>query len=381
MNDGKAAAKTGKSEDDPSAELRSEGKGFQQLFYSAVETLFLWKGGRISMKTQCIVVPEIGRFEWTHKELPPPQDDEVLIEVEVTGLCRTDLKIIRHGHRDLVLPRIPGEEVVGRIASKGSGVSGFDEGDRVYLYPGTWCGKCRSCLKGAQNLCREMRIMGFHRDGGFADVVIAPAQSLIKVPDHLLPDTAVLAEPLSCCLNALELGRVHPGDAVGIWGAGPAGLLLARAAKAMGAEAVNIEPDRRRRTFAHGVAHCQKDQLFDVCVVAVGSVQAYRQALDHLAPRGVLVVFSGLLPVDDGIDLNFNQLHYHEQSLVGAYGCAYRHGVEALARLADGTIRVEDMISHRMALASLEEALRLVENRESTKILLYPSERNRYVCK
>jgi L-iditol 2-dehydrogenase len=325
------------------------------------------------MKTQCILVAEIGRFQWTQKELPPPQADEVLVAVEVAGLCRTDLKIIRHGHRDLVLPRIPGEEVVGRIVSKGPAVSGVGEGDRVYLYPGIWCGKCPSCLKGAQNLCREMRIMGFHRDGGFADLVMAPAQSVIKVPDHLLPDAAVLAEPLSCCLNALELGRVQPGDEVGIWGAGPAGLLLARAAKAMGAAAVNIEPDRRRRAFAQGVARCHEDQVFDVCVVAVGSARAYREALAHLAPRGILVVFSGLLPVDDDIDLKFNQLHYHEQSLVGAYGCAYRHGVQALQWLADGTIPVEDMISHRMPLTALEDALQLVENRESTKILLYPS--------
>ena len=325
------------------------------------------------MKTRCIFVPKIGRFQWTQKELPPLQDDEVLVEVEVAGLCRTDLKIIRHGHHDLVLPRIPGEEAVGRIVSKGPAVSGFDEGDRVYVYPGIWCGKCPSCLKGAQNLCLKMQIMGFHRDGGFAEFVIAPDQSLIKLPEHLLSDTAVLAEPLSCCLNALELGCVQPGDEVGIWGAGPAGLLLARAAKVMGAAAVNIEPDHRRRTFAQGVAHCNKDQVFDVCVVAVGSVQAYREALAHLRPRGILVVFSGLLPVDDCVDLKLNQLHYHEQSLVGAYGCAYRHGIQALKWLAAGTILVEDMVSHRMPLTSLEEALQLVENRESIKILLYPS--------
>jgi L-iditol 2-dehydrogenase len=339
----------------------------------AVETLFVFERRRRSIKTQCILVLEIGRFQWTQKELPLLQDDEVLVEVEVTGLCRTDLKIIHNGHRGLVLPRIPGEEVVGRIVTKGPVVSRFDAGNRVYLYPGIWCNKCPACLKGAQNLCREMRIMGFHRDGGFADFVIAPAQSLIKVPDHLLPDAAVLAEPLSCCLNASELGRVQSGDEIGIWGADTAGLLLSRAAKAMGAAVVNIEPDQRRRLFAQGVAHFNKDRLFDVCFVAVGSAQAYREAFAHLAPRGTLVVFSGLLPADDGINLKLNQLHYYEQSLVGAYGCAYRHGVQALKWLADGTIPVEDMISHRMPLSLLKEALKLVENRESIKILLYPS--------
>jgi L-iditol 2-dehydrogenase len=323
------------------------------------------------MQTNCILVSAIGSFEWTRRHLRQYREDEVLIRVEVTGLCRTDLKIIRHGHRDLVLPRIPGEEVVGRIVAKGAAVSGFEIGARVYVYPGIWCGRCPACSRGAENLCRGMQIMGFHRDGGFADFLIAPAQSLIPVPDTLGPDRAVLAEPLSCCLNALELGGVRSGLQVGVWGAGPAGLLLARAARAMGAEAVNIEPDERRRAFAGGIAGCG-DHRFDVCVAAVGSPAAYAQALDHMAPRGRLVVFSGLLPGDDAVPVSLNQLHYHEQTLVGAYGCAYRHGVQALAWLADETIVVEDMISHRLPLSRLDEALQLVEKRESVKILLYP---------
>lgn len=99
-------------------------------------------------------------------------------------LCRTDLKIIRHGHRDLTLPRVPGEEVVGEVVPLG-GDSPIAVGDRVYVYPGVWCGVCPSCCRGAENLCRKMRIMGFHRDGGFAEYVAAPLQSLIPVPDGL----------------------------------------------------------------------------------------------------------------------------------------------------------------------------------------------------
>lgn len=324
------------------------------------------------METKCIIVPEIDRFEWTYKTLRPIRDDEVLLRVEVTGMCRTDLKIIRHGHRDLVLPRIPGEEVVGVILDKGSKVSEFNIDDRVYVYPGVWCGKCPACTQGAENLCREMQIMGFHRDGGFAAQVIAPVRSLIAVPQGLDPDQAVLAEPLSCCLNALELGNVRQGDHVGIWGAGPAGLLLARAARAMGAGVVHIEPDTHRREFAQGVAACPEDERFDVCVVAVGNPVAYHESLMHLRPRGRLVVFSGLLLDEDHVGISLNQLHYYEQTLVGAYGCSYRHGVQALAWLADGTVPVADMISHRLPLSRLEEALQLVEQRKSTKILMYP---------
>jgi L-iditol 2-dehydrogenase len=316
-------------------------------------------------------VVAIGRFEFREMPIQPPQEDEVLIRVAVTGLCRTDLKIVRVGHRDLVLPRVPGEEVVGTVEAAGRRVRDIKPGDGVYVYPGVWCGRCPACRAGAENLCREMQIMGFHRDGGFGPYVTAPAQSVIPLPDDLAADEAVLAEPLSCCLNALERGRLRLGENIGIWGAGPAGTLLARAASALGAHAHNIEPDRRRRDLIDGL-ETAGERDFDVAVVAVGDNGAYQEALAHLAPRGRLVVFSGLAPRDDRPAVSFNRLHYLEQTLVGAYGCCYRHGQEALAMIADGRVPVSDMISHRLPLLKLDEALRLVETRAGMKILLDP---------
>jgi len=324
------------------------------------------------MEMNCVMVREIGSFELTKVPVRRPLDDELLIKVEVTGLCRTDLKLIRTGHRDLVLPRIPGEEVVGLVCEKGINVNGFKEGDRVYVYPGQWCGNCHACLCGAENLCQEMRIMGFHRDGGFAEYVTIPARSVIPVPQGLSPEKAVFAEPLSCCLNALELAHACRGKTIGIWGAGPAGTLLSRAARAMGAVPLSIEPDNRRRKLINGVASCSVSR-FDICIVAVGARQAYEDALSMLAPRGRLVVFSGLLPGDDQFSVSFNQLHYFEQTIVGAYGCCYRHGIQALDTIAGGMINVEDLISHRMPLDRLEGALAIVENRQGMKLLLYPS--------
>ena len=216
-----------------------------------------------------------------------------------------------------------------------------------------------------------MEIMGFHRDGGFAEYVTVPSKSVIPVPDGLDPDTAVFAEPLSCCLNALKLAGIQAEMSVGIWGAGPAGTLLSRAAAAMGAYPSSIEPDKRRCDLINGSASCP-DKNFDICIVAVGSRQAYQVALTKLKPRGRLVVFSGLPKDDDRIEVSFNQLHYLEQIIVGAYGCCYRHGVQALNLLSDRAIKVEDMISHRMQLYDLSTALELVEHRKGMKILLYP---------
>ena len=360
---------------------------------------------------QAVVVRDVGAYEVTEVPVPQPGPGEALVRVSVTGLCRTDLKLIRHGHRDLELPRVPGEEVVGVIVALGpeadasagaAGVPGggpagaavasgagpagaagsFAAGDRVYVYPGVWCGECPSCRRGAENLCRQMRIMGFHRDGGFADYVAVPLQSLIGVPAGLSDEEAVFAEPLSCCLNALELGGVGEGDALGIWGAGPAGTLLCRAGALLGATPFVVEPDARRRDLVSAAPGTPPAASFaatsppplDVAIVAVGDPAAYAEAVEALAPRGRLVVFSGLLPHDDGAyHLSLNSIHYHEHTVVGAYGCSFRHGVAALDLLGSGRLRVDDLISHRLPLADLEQGLDIVARRAGMKVHLYPA--------
>ena len=340
---------------------------------------------------QAVLVCEVGGYGLTELPVPEPGPGEALIRVSVTGLCRTDLKIIRHGHRDLTLPRVPGEEVVGEVVGLGpprrppadpaAGASGpegaaapahqVSVGDRVYVYPGMWCGACPSCRRGAENLCRKMRIMGFHRDGGFAEYAAAPLQSLIPVPDGLADEAAVFAEPLSCCLNALELGGVGEGDVLGIWGAGPAGTILSRAGALRGAEPVVIEPDERRRALACG--HAAPPGPVDVAIVAVGAPEAYLEAFAALAPRGRLVVFSGLLPqADEALHVSLSRLHYYEHTVVGAYGCCFRHGEDALELLAGGRLRVDDLISHRLPLRDLEGGLDIVARRSGMKVHLYP---------
>jgi L-iditol 2-dehydrogenase len=320
---------------------------------------------------RAVVVREIGSFENTRVTVEAPRRDEVLIKVLVTGLCRTDLKIIEAGHRDLVLPRIPGEEVVGLIQEKGEAVLDFEIGQPVYVYPGLWCGKCPACRSGAENLCREMRIMGFHRDGGFAEYVTAPARSLIPVPEGLSPEEAVFAEPLSCCLNALDLAGPVSGKQVGIWGAGPAGTLLARAVAVRGGYTVSMEPDDQRRERIGGCWPAPGKAL-DICIAAVGREAAYQEALGRLAPRGTLVIFSGLSKAGEVQPLNLNQIHYLEQRITGAYGCCYRHGQEALRLLAEGRIRVKDLVSHRLSLGDLDQGLEIVRNRKGMKVLLSP---------
>jgi L-iditol 2-dehydrogenase len=119
--------------------------------------------------------------------------------------------------------------------------------------------------------------------------------------------------------------------------------------------------------------HREAPRPLDVAVVAVGDPRAYEAAIAALAPRGRLVVFSGLLPADDAaLRVSLSAVHYHEHTFVGAYGCSFRHGVEALDLLAAGLLRVDDLISHRLPLAALDRGLDLVERRAGMKVHLYP---------
>lgn len=322
---------------------------------------------------KAVTVAGIDDYTMSERAVPVPGPGEALVRVALTGLCRTDLKLIRSGHRDLVLPRIPGEEVVGVVEALGPDADRSLTGARVYVYPGEWCGVCPACLAGAENLCRKMRIMGFHRDGGFAEYLAAPARSLIPLSPTCSFSDAVFAEPLSCCLNAIELSRLQAGEKIAIWGAGPAGTLLQRLALYFGAQVTVIEPDpqRRERCGGHETA---PDEWFDVCIPAVGSDVAYREAMDHLAQRGRLVAFSGLPTSSAFPSADFNLLHYHEQTVVGAYGCCYRHGLKALDLISSGAIAVSDLVSHTLPLSLLSEALDMVADRNCMKIHLIPGE-------
>ncbi|MEI8138544.1 MAG: alcohol dehydrogenase catalytic domain-containing protein [bacterium] len=318
------------------------------------------------------VIRQIGSFEIENLPPPSPAPGEVRVKVAFAGLCRTDLKLIEVGHRDLVLPRIPAEEVSGTVDALGDGTDLDWLGKRVYVYPGTSCGSCGPCRSGAGNLCEHMQIMGFHRDGGFAEYVTTPAASLIELASDLDFESAVFAEPLSCCLNALELAHLTAGEQLGVWGAGPAGTLLARAGAAMGATPIVIEPDPRRRLLAGGVQDLPPGMALDVAIPAVGTPEAYHDAWLRLGPRGRLVIFSGLSRTSSCQSVDFNTLHYREQTLVGAYGCSYRHGVAALKLIRSGKVKVADLISHRIPLSRLAEGLDLVRRRTGMKILIYP---------
>jgi len=247
-----------------------------------------------------------------------PPAGYVRVRVLCCAICRTDAKMWSEGHRDLVLPRVPGHEMV---------VVGEQQG-RYVVWPGDCCGSCRYCRAGRENLCEAMQIAGFHRDGGFADRVIVPQSSLIPIPKTLQTVIACLAEPLGCVLHALEIGGIGVNDRVLIYGGGTLGLLTALAAKTVGARPVVIEKNPDKIRLAAGFLDKTKivcltntdENAFDLAINACPDETAFKQGLTRLDKGGRFLFFSGLTKNRMLATGLLDRVHYREIILSGSYG-------------------------------------------------------------
>ena len=329
-------------------------------------------------------------------DLPDPECPKggALIKVLACAVCGTDVKMLQQGHRDLAYPRILGHEIAGRIVEIDSD-SGLEEGDLCQVWPGIACGSCGSCLREADNRCRSMKIMGFNCDGGFAEYMALPAQSLPRganlLPANIDPALASLAEPLACCINGQELARVSKGDAVLIYGAGPIGALHALLAELKGAGSVIIAeklPLRIREIEKHTCARAidqstdQSDNLesiiqsetggagVDVILTATPEVKLDGKLLRLLAPGGRICIFSGPRPGNYEEQIDLRLMHYHELMIVGAYGCSSRQNRLALELLKTGKIKADWIITKRTTLADIEDAFSHSSHRAGLKSVI-----------
>ena len=194
-------------------------------------------------------------FTIVEREVPTPDRGEVLIEVEACGICHSDVFVREGLFPGVTYPRIPGHEVVGRIAVVGDDVAGFREGDRVGVgWHGGHCFHCDACRSGDFVNCDSQGITGITRDGGYATWMTASAETLARVPAEL---DAVHAAPLLCAglttFNALRHSGARPGDTVAIQGIGGLGHLGVQFASRMGFHTVAVSGGTGKRDFAESL--------------------------------------------------------------------------------------------------------------------------------
>lgn len=254
-------------------------------------------------------------------ELPPAAaaPGEVALRVLCCAICRTDARMWREGHRDLVLPRVPGHEIAAVDPLT----------DRLYtVWPGEVCGNCPACLAGRENLCDKMRIIGFHRDGGLAAEVVVPRESLIPVKDGLDPVLVTFAEPVACLLNPLPRLAPRMGEHALVVGGGVLGMLAALVLREEGCRVTVLEISAEKiarqlpLATAAGVELLQATNRaeFDLAITCCASPAGFAGAVGKLRKGGRLAFFSGL-EKNNAIDGNLlNLIHYRELAVIGSYG-------------------------------------------------------------
>ncbi len=306
---------------------------------------------------------------------PPCPEGGVLVNVKACGICRSDYKMVKSGHRALVYPRILGHEITGVVEESRS--DRFHKGDRIQVAPGLRCGSCSYCKAGADNQCCSREIIGFTTDGGFAEQIAIPLSGKIIgglsiVSDHMDFDLACLAEPVACCINAQNKTDTRKRDTVLIMGAGPLGLMNGFIARHCGAEKIIMaEPNKERQKQAESLVAdtvCDPegegfiDQIIeetkglgvDVMIFAFSNRGPDSDHLNVMARGGRVSVFSGVSPFETQHKVDWNSVHYKELNISGAYGCSAGQNREAIDLMAAGRFEFEKLITRRVKLNDLE---------------------------
>jgi L-iditol 2-dehydrogenase len=332
------------------------------------------------------------------EQVPEPDvaPGQLKLRVLACSTCGTDVKISRSGHPNMTPPQVMGHEIAGEIVDVGDGVEGWTVGDRVQVIAAIPDGTCPDCLAGHQSICPHQLSMGYQFPGGFAEYMIVPREVLAvdgvtRIPDGLSFAEASLAEPLACVLNGQELARVGEGDTVVVIGSGPIGCLHVRLARARGAASViliDLNGDRLAAAAAlvapdHTVSTESQDPVAavlaltdgrgaDVVITAAASGAAQEQGLRMLARRGRLSLFGGLAKDAPNITVDANLVHYRELTLVGVNGSTPAHNKKALELIASGAVPVADLITHRLPLDDVLEAIEIVARGEAIKVTIEP---------
>jgi S-(hydroxymethyl)mycothiol dehydrogenase len=329
-----------------------------------------------------VVLSELDRFGVEEIELDEPGPGEARVRIEATGVCHSDLHVVRTGHNH-PLPVLLGHEGAGVVEAVGDGVEHVRPGDRVVVGWRSPCGECRWCLRGAEHLCRTppmavgrmhtrdgRDLMGVFRAGTFTTRAVLHGASLVRLPVELPPEQACLigcAVATGVC-SVLKTAEVWEGARVGVIGCGAVGLSVIQGARVAGAAEIHaLDLDERKLDAARrfGATHTgsEEAQRLDFVFDVVGRPETVAQGLSMLGHAGTLVYIglpqpeaAATLPLEYVFDRRLRILVSHGGDHVPA------EDFPRLAQLAfDGRIDLAGMVTKRIALDDVVQAFEDME--------------------
>ena len=309
------------------------------------------------------------RFEISSRSVAEPSPGEVRIRIAYCGICGTDLHIF-HGampHR-LGDKRILGHEASGIVDAVGEGVD-LTPGQRAVVRPLDPCGTCPACVAGHPHICHNLKFLGIDTDGGFSEFWTVPAHAVHTLPEDVSLKTAALVEPLAVACHVISRGRLREGEDALIIGGGPIGMLVAMAARAVGAKVVLSEVNERRLAMA-------KDLGFETLNPARDDLKA--QVMERTGGKGADAIFevSGAQPGLDATTeaaavrarivmvaiypeppkVNMFQYFWRELELIGTRVYEPADYERAISMIATGEVDAERLITEVVPLAGIQPA-------------------------
>lgn len=320
---------------------------------------------------------EKGKLVIDEVPVKEPGDHDVVIKIRYCGVCGTDVHIFggEKGSAEVHPPVILGHELSGDVDRVGKGVTRFKKGDRVSADPNSYCGKCYFCANGKKHLCTDMKGLGTAVDGGFAEYVTVPEETVYPIAEGVSYEAAAMTEPISCCLHGFDMTEVRMGDTVMIVGTGNIGLIMVQLARHAGADKIiAVEPNPVRREKAiHMGADFGIDPLKDdtAKILAEHGIVNIDKVIDcagrtstaeysmEFAGRGATVMLFGLTGPDDVMGLKPFMVFQKELTIKGSF--VNPDTFERAGRLiGSGIIRTEEIISD---IIDLDDIQRVFEER------------------
>ena len=187
--------------------------------------------------------------------MPVPNENEALIKVRLAGVCGSDITVYRGKHMTATVPTVLSHEILGEIVTLPEGYAGpFKVGQRVLMNPIISCGECAACKAGLTHVCENLKLLGIHVDGGFAEYTKVGVDKLVALDEDIPDDVAILGEPFAVGYHVMQRSQIQPGDKIFISGGATVGLYIAIFAIAWGAGRVIIsEINEPRRKFVESM--------------------------------------------------------------------------------------------------------------------------------
>ena len=320
-----------------------------------------------------VISKEKGKVQIEEVPIPEIKEGELLVKMRSCGICGSDIEKV-FGDYGLGSKKI-GHEISGEVANSKNKL--FSVGDRVFVRQRVPCYNCHYCVRGDYTVCDLFQKTGVEPCGLAEYFVTSEIHvdngGVIKIPENLSFEESGIAEPLSCCIRALDKCNIHKGDSAVIIGAGPAGIMHALVLKSRGVEKIFlVDINQSRLNFAKKFGNTidsSKESFEDVIkketgigadlvIIAVSNTKVFDDAL-KIVRRGGKILLFGVPPKNSAINLDANKIFSNEITILASGYSVKKEVLEALGLISSGKIDVKQLITHRFPIEKIQEAFDL----------------------